>query len=99
MEHVYRLSFPQLNERLYLSGFIDHTINQKSSTNVPSDPIVMETQLGFRIVENLFAVTEYRSNQVANRIDRGPRTTSIERRSEGGRPGMRAQRAQHRFFV
>lgn len=63
MEHVYRLSFPQLNERLYLSGFIDHTLNQKSSANVPSDPIVMETQLGFRIVENLFAVTEYRSNQ------------------------------------
>ena len=63
MEHAFRMSFPSLSERLYLAGFIDHTFKESLPDNYPSSPIVAEMQLGWRIVENLYAVTEYRVNQ------------------------------------
>lgn len=63
IEHVFRLSLPQISERLYLAGFIDHTFNEDLPANIPSNPIVGEAQLGVRLVENLYAVTEYRVNQ------------------------------------
>ncbi len=63
MEHVYRMTFPQLSDRLYLAGFIDHTFNQDLPVNFPDNPIVGETQLGFRLEENFYAIVEYRINQ------------------------------------
>lgn len=63
LEHVFKMTFPYLSERLYLAGFIDHTFNEKLPDDYPSNPIVGEAQLGYRIVENLFVVSEYRINQ------------------------------------
>ena len=63
MEHVFRMTFPFLTKRLYLSGFIDHTFNENLSANMPKNPIVGEVQLGYRVIENLFMVAEYRVNE------------------------------------
>jgi hypothetical protein len=63
MEHVFKLKFPYLSDRLYLAGFIDHTFHQKSSTARPKNPIIGEAQLGFRVINNLYAIVEYRINQ------------------------------------
>lgn len=63
MEHVFKLSFPYISERLYLAGFVDHTFNEDLPTDIPSNPVVTETQLGYRIYENFYVVTEYRVNQ------------------------------------
>jgi len=63
MEHVFRMTFPALTNRLYLAGFIDHTFNENLPDNMPKNPIVAEAQLGFRIIENLFVVAEYRVNE------------------------------------
>jgi len=63
MEHVARMTFPSINNRLYLAGFIDHTFNENLSNNVPKNPMVGEVQLGYRIVENLFFIIEYRVNE------------------------------------
>jgi len=63
MEHVFRLSFPYLSDRLYLGGFIDHTFNQNLPDSLPDAPMVAEAQLGFRLFENLYAITEYRLNE------------------------------------
>ncbi|WP_373086931.1 hypothetical protein [Zhongshania sp.] len=63
MEHVFAMKFPYLSDRLYLAGFIDHTFNEDLPDTVPSDPAVGEVQLGLRLVENLYAITEYRVNE------------------------------------
>jgi len=63
MEHVFRMTFPGIDNRLYLAGFIDHTFNQNVSGNVPKNPMVGEIQLGYRIIENLFFITEFRVNE------------------------------------
>lgn len=63
MEHVFKLKFPYLSDRLYLAGFIDHTFNQDLPDDIPSSPMVGEAQLGFRVIENLYAVCEYRVNE------------------------------------
>lgn len=63
MEHVFRMTFPALTNRLYLAGFIDYTFNENLSGNMPNNPMVGEVQLGFRIIENLFFVAEYRVNE------------------------------------
>ncbi|MFT5888901.1 MAG: hypothetical protein ACI9BO_001725 [Zhongshania sp.] len=63
MEHSFNLKFPYLSDRLYLGGFIDHTFNEYLPANIPANPIVGEAQLGYRIVENLYAVAEYRINE------------------------------------
>ena len=63
MEHVFRMTFPTLTNRLYLAGFIDHTFNENLSDKMPSNPMVGEVQLGFRLIENLFLVAEYRVNE------------------------------------
>lgn len=63
MEHVFKLKFPYLSDRLYLAGFIDHTFNQDLPDEFPSRPVVGEAQLGFRVIENLYAVCEYRVNE------------------------------------
>ncbi len=63
IEHVYKLAFPWLTERLYLAGFIDHTFNQDLPSGMPSNPIVGETQIGYRLFDHFYFVTEYRVNQ------------------------------------
>lgn len=62
MEHVFRFNFPG-NDRLYVGGFIDQTFNEDLPAGTPSSPIVGEVQLGYRIIENLYAVGEYRINE------------------------------------
>ncbi len=63
MEHVFRMTFPKISNRIYLSGFIDHTFNEDLASNIPNNPIVAEFQIGYRMLENFYAVTEYRLNQ------------------------------------
>ncbi len=63
LEHVFKFTFPYLTDRLYLAGFIDHTFNQDLAADFPDNPIVGEVQLGFRLVENLYVITEYRINE------------------------------------
>lgn len=63
LEHVFKMTFPYLTDRLYLAGFADQTFNQDLPDNFPSAPIVGEVQLGFRLFDNLFAIGEYRINE------------------------------------
>ncbi len=63
MEHAFKMTFPSINNKLYLAGFIDHTFNEDLATGMPSSPVVGEVQLGYRMVENLHLVAEYRVNQ------------------------------------
>ncbi|MGB1907437.1 MAG: hypothetical protein ACPHN3_08885 [Spongiibacter sp.] len=63
MEHAFRMGFPWLSERLYLGGFIDHTFNETLPEAIPANPMVAEAQLGWRLVEDLYLVAEYRLNQ------------------------------------
>ena len=66
IEHAFRLTMPYVSNRIYLAGFIDHTFNEdlsSGSNNIPNNPIVAEAQLGYRLIENLYVVTEYRVNQ------------------------------------
>lgn len=62
IEHAFAMKFPGLSERLYLAGFIDHTFNQDLPDNYPASPIVAEIQTGFRLVDRLYAIAEYRIN-------------------------------------
>ncbi|MEE8059629.1 MAG: hypothetical protein V3T17_17635 [Pseudomonadales bacterium] len=63
MEHVFKLLFPYLTDKIYLAGFIDHTFNQDLPSGFPSSPIVGEFQFGYRIIDNLYAISEYRVNE------------------------------------
>ncbi len=63
IEHSYSAKFPTLSDRLYLAGFIDHAINETLPANLPSNPIVSETQLGYRLVDEFYLIAEYRINQ------------------------------------
>ncbi len=63
MEHVFNMRFPFISEKLYLSGFIDHTFNQRLPSGYPSNPIVGEFQLGYRVVDQFYLITEYRINE------------------------------------
>jgi len=42
MEHVFRMTFPTIDNLLYIGGFFDHTFNENVSVNVPKNPIVGE---------------------------------------------------------
>lgn len=74
MEHVFRVN---LSERLYLGGFIDHTFNQDLPDSLTRRPMVGEAQLGYRLVENLYAITEYRLNEY-RRSDVNNLTVGVE---------------------
>lgn len=63
MEYSARLSPPYLDERLYVAGFADHTFNGARPPGAPSAPLVMEIQAGVRLLDQLYAVVEYRINQ------------------------------------
>ena len=63
MEHFFRMSFPGISERLYLSGFLDQTFDLDLPDTFPRNPIVSEVQLGFRLFDRFYAITEYRINE------------------------------------
>ena len=52
IEHVFRLTMPQISNRLYLAGFIDHSFNEDLPDDTPRNPIVSEIQLGWRAMSN-----------------------------------------------
>lgn len=60
LEHAFRFN---VSELLYVSGFVDHNFNGEPIKGVPANPIVAEVQMGYRIVENFYAVAEWRLNQ------------------------------------
>jgi len=60
MEHVYRVNvFPGwFDNRVYMSGFVDHTFGG------PNNPaVVTEHQIGLRVIDNWYAIAEYRRNE------------------------------------
>ena len=63
MEHFFKMTFPKLSDRIYLSGFFDQTFNQNLPDTLPSSPIVTEIQLGMRMFDHFYAIIEYRVNQ------------------------------------
>lgn len=62
ISHAYQMSFPYISDRLYLSGFFDHNIDESSRPGVTRNNVVSETQLGVRLYRQLYAVVEYRIN-------------------------------------
>ena len=63
IEHFFLMKFPNVSERLYLSGFLDQTYNQELPDALPKSPIVAEMQLGVRLWDHFYAISEYRVNQ------------------------------------
>ena len=63
MEHFFWMTFPGISDRLYLSGFLDQTFNLDLPDALPRNPIVTEVQLGLRLFDRFYAVTEYRINE------------------------------------
>ena len=63
IEHVLMMKFPSISNRLYLAAFADHTFNQKLPAGMPKNPIVAEMQLGVRLVDSLYFISEFRLNQ------------------------------------
>jgi hypothetical protein len=61
-EQFFKMTFPGLSERLYLSGFIDQTYNLDVPDAMPKHPIVAEVQGGLRIWKQIYVVGEYRRN-------------------------------------
>lgn len=67
IEHSYSATFPYLSERLSLSGFIDHNRNETLPASLPKNPIVSETQLNYRLIDELYLIAEYRLNEYRRR--------------------------------
>ena len=63
LEHWFRMTFPQISDRLYLSGFVDQAFDETLPAAMPDSPIVTEIQLGMRVFDQFYAVAEYRKNQ------------------------------------
>jgi hypothetical protein len=63
MEHFFKMRFPGVSDRLYLSGFLDQTFDLKRPAAFPESPIVTEIQAGARIWKDIYVVAEYRINQ------------------------------------
>jgi hypothetical protein len=61
-EQYFKITFPGLLERLYLSGFIDQTYDLTVSEAMPKNPVVAEVQGGVRIWKQVYLVGEYRRN-------------------------------------
>lgn len=59
IEHFFRVN---LSERFYLSGFVDQTFNLDTAGAPSRSPIVAEVQLGMRLFDNFYAITEFRNN-------------------------------------
>jgi hypothetical protein len=63
MEHSFKMRFPGVSERLYLSGFFDQTFDLNLPDSFPESPIVAEVQGGVRFWKDFYFVTEYRLNE------------------------------------
>lgn len=63
MEHFFKMRFPTISDRLYLSGFVDQTFDQQRPDVFPKSPIVAEVQVGARLWNRFYAVAEYRHNE------------------------------------
>lgn len=63
MEHFFRMTFPSLSDRLYLSGFMDQSFGEDLPDTMPSKPIIAEVQFGVRLWKDFYAIGEYRLNQ------------------------------------
>jgi hypothetical protein len=63
MEHWFKISFPGISERLYLSGFVDQTFDLDLPDSFPDSPIVAEVQGGVRFWKDFYLVAEYRVNE------------------------------------
>ncbi|TVZ28450.1 hypothetical protein JM83_3581 [Gillisia sp. Hel_I_86] len=63
IEHAYKIRvFPeQLNNRVYIAGFADQNFTYLNNDKLQFD-WVTEHQLGIRLIEELYAVAEYRIN-------------------------------------
>jgi hypothetical protein len=61
-EQYFKMTFPGLSKRLYLSGFVDQTYDLDSPVGLPKRPVVAEVQAGFRLWKNFYGVAEYRVN-------------------------------------
>ena len=61
-EQYFKMTFPGLSERLYLSGFIDQTYGLVVPDAMPKHPVVAEVQGGVRIWKQIYVVGEYRRN-------------------------------------
>lgn len=62
MEHFFKLRFPGVSDRLYLSGFVDQTFDLDLPDAFPDVIVVTEVQGGVRVWKDLYAVVEYRHN-------------------------------------
>ncbi len=62
ISHAFSMNFPYISDRLYLAGFMDQNFNENIG-GTRRNTIVTETQLGFRIFKQFFAITEFRTNQ------------------------------------
>lgn len=63
MEHLFIMRFPYISDRLYLLTWLDHTFDLDPRPGVPKNPIHTESQLGVRLIGNLYATAEYRINE------------------------------------
>ena len=63
MEHFFRLTFPDVSDRLYISGFVDQSYGEELPDAMPSNPVIGEVQLGVRFWKDFYAIGEYRVNQ------------------------------------
>lgn len=63
IEHVYRFNiFPRiLNNRVYLGGFADHNLSRNEDNKVQHN-WVTEHQLGFKLIDQLYLIAEFRIN-------------------------------------
>lgn len=61
-EQYFKMTFPGISERLYLSGFIDQTHDLAVTEVMPKHPVVAEVQAGIRIWKRVYVVGEYRRN-------------------------------------
>lgn len=63
IEQYFKLRFPGISKRLYLSGFIDKNFDLEVGGSVPANPAVLEVQGGVRFWKDFYAVAEYRKNE------------------------------------
>ncbi|MDQ8201021.1 hypothetical protein QEH56_22840 [Pelagicoccus enzymogenes] len=63
MEHAFRKTFPEVSDRIYLAGFVDHTFGEDLDDRFPDSPMVGEVQFGCRLSGNWNLVAEYRVNE------------------------------------
>ena len=63
IEQYFKLRFPGISKRLYLSGFIDKNFDLEVGDSVPANPVVLEVQGGVRFWKDFYAVAEYRKNE------------------------------------